>query len=46
MIHFTLALIELAGLLANALLWAALAPLAIVVGLVCGVILLRGKRRR
>ena len=46
MIHFTLALIELAGLVVNAMLWAALAPLGIVVALLGGVILIRRNRRR
>jgi hypothetical protein len=45
-IHFTFALIELAGELVNTMLWAALAPLAIVAGLTGAVILARRNRRR
>ena len=46
MIHFTLALFELAGLIASTLLWSALAPLAIVASLFGGFFLLRRNRRR
>lgn len=46
MIHFTLALFELAGLIASALLWSALAPLAIVLAVIGGLLLLRRNRRR
>jgi hypothetical protein len=45
-VHFTLALIELAGLVVNTLLWTALVPLAIVATLVGGVLLIRHRRRR
>jgi hypothetical protein len=45
-IHFTIALIQLAGLLADTLLWTALVPLAIVGVLVAGTLLVRRGRRR
>jgi hypothetical protein len=45
-IHFTFALIELAGEVVGALLWSALAPLAIVTGLAGGFFLLRRTHRR
>jgi len=45
-IHFTFALFELAGEVADAVLWSALAPLAIVVTLAGGVYLVRRRRRR
>jgi hypothetical protein len=45
-IHFTLALFELAGLVVNTLLWTALAPLAMVVALVGGIFLIRRRKRR
>jgi hypothetical protein len=46
MIHFTFALFELAGEVVDAMLWSALAPLAIVVTLAGGVYLVRRNRRR
>jgi hypothetical protein len=46
MIHFTLALFELAGEVVDTMLWSALAPLAIVVTLAGGLILVRRNRRR
>ncbi len=46
MIHFTFALIDLAGELVDTMLWAALAPLGIVVTLAGGVYLVRRRRRR
>ena len=45
MIHFTLALFELAGLVANTLLWTALVPLAAIAALVGGVFLIRLRKR-
>ena len=45
MLHFTFALIELAGEVANTLLFAALAPLALLAGLVGGIFMIRRKRR-
>ena len=45
MIHFTLALFELAGDVADAVLWSALTPLAIVVTLAGSLYLVRRKRR-
>jgi hypothetical protein len=44
--HFTLALIELAGEVVDAILWSALVPLAIVVTLAGGVFLVHRHRRR
>ncbi len=46
MIHFTLALFELAGEVVDAMLWSALAPLAIVVVLAGGLFLAHRSRRR
>jgi LPXTG-motif cell wall-anchored protein len=45
-IHFTFALFELAGDVVDAMLWSALAPLAILVVLAGGVYLVRRRRRR
>jgi|KBSMisStaDraftv2_1062788.scaffolds.fasta_scaffold2877783_2 hypothetical protein len=45
-LHFTFALIELAGEVVNTMLFAALAPLAIVAGLAGGVLVVRHRRRR
>jgi hypothetical protein len=45
-IHFTLALVELAGLVVNTLLLTALVPLTAVATLVGGVFLIRRIRRR
>ena len=46
MIHFTLAMIDLAGLVLGTLLWGALAPFAIVIGVAGGFFLVRLVRRR
>ena len=46
MIHFTFALFELAGEVVGALLWSALAPLAIVATLAGGAFLVHRNRRR
>jgi hypothetical protein len=45
-LHFTFALIELAGEVVNTMLFAALAPLAILAGLAGGAIVIRRRRRR
>jgi hypothetical protein len=45
-LHFTFALIELAGAVANTMLFAALAPLALVTGLAGGIFVIRRRRRR
>ncbi len=46
MFHFTFALFELAGDVVDAMLWSALAPLAIVVALAGGLLLVHRNRRR